>query len=103
MLEPKRLRVNVKKVKTMVKSKKASKVRKEATFPCPACRNDVGSNSILWQFCKCSWHGRCSRTISLTCSCQTWVGQEKDTRKECLGTELNGQSLEVMEKFNLSR
>ena len=49
-----------KKNKMMISSEIAGKVRKEWKFSCAVCRNVLGNNSILCQFCNCWVHERCS-------------------------------------------
>ena len=48
------------KTKTITSSENAEKVTEEGKFPCVVCRKDVGSNSILCQFCRCWLGNKCS-------------------------------------------
>ena len=43
----------------LISSENAAKVTGEGKFPCAVCKNRVGSNSILCQFCRCWVHKRC--------------------------------------------
>ena len=54
------MRVNVKKTKKIISSENGGKNAIEAKFPCVICRNNVGSNSRICQFCRCWVHGRSS-------------------------------------------
>ena len=84
----------------------AGKVTIEGKFPCAVCRKGIGSNSILCQFCKCRVHKRCSG-IRITpppprnskFKCQSCANQQVNIAEDCPGIELNGQSLEIVEKF----
>ena len=60
-LESKGSRINVKKTKKMISSENGQKVA-ENKFPCAISRKGVGSNSILWPFCRCWVHKRYSGT-----------------------------------------
>ena len=63
----KRLQVNVKKTKMMISNENAGKVTIEGKFSYSVCRKDVGSNSILCQFCKCLVHKRCKGISKFRC------------------------------------
>ena len=58
--------IRLKSVKTkMISDKNAGKVSIEEKIPCAVCRNGVGSNSILSQFCRC-WVHKISSYIRTT-------------------------------------
>ena len=50
-LEPKGLKANFNKTKMVIRSENAETVPGEGKFPCAACRNGVGSNSIPCHCC----------------------------------------------------
>ena len=68
------------------------------------CRNDEDSNFFRCQICK---YWVCKRSSSTRgrqkedddFECRTCASQETEADKNCLGIKLNGQSLEVVERF----
>ena len=65
-------------------------------------KKGVGSNYILWQFCRWWVHKkgiRGKRKKDSKFKCQTCEKQRTDTARDCPGIELNGQSLKIQEKF----
>ena len=90
----------------MISGENAGKVTIKGKFLCAVCRKDVGSNSILCQFCRCWVHKRCSGIrgklkVDSKFKCQTCMNQQMDIAEDYPGIELHGQSLEIVEKFYL--
>ena len=78
--------------------------KEEGKFLCAVCGNGGISNSNLCQFCKCQIHKRfCGIKGELKedseFEYQTCAIEETDIPEECPGIQLNGQSLEIVEKF----
>ena len=91
------MRVNVKKTKIMISRENAGKVKREGFL----VLFGIDSCSILSRFCRCWVHKRCSgirgkleEDTKFKCA-----NQQTDIAEECLGIELNGQSLEIEEEF----
>ena len=68
------------------------------------CIKGVGSDSILCQFCRCWMCEGCSGIRGSLkedskFKCQRCANQQTCIAEDCLGTELDGQSLEIMENF----
>ena len=68
------------------------------------CRKGIGSSSIFSQFCRCWVYKKCSvirGKLKKDCKfkCQTCANQQTDIGEDFSGKELNGQSLEIVEKF----
>ena len=98
------LRVNVKKTKTMISSENAGKVTTEGKFPCAFCREGVYITSMLCQFYRCQVHKRFSGIRGKLkkdskFKCQTCANKQIHIAEDCPGIEMNGQSLEIVEKF----
>ena len=71
-----------------------------ASFSWAVCRQGVGSNSILCQFCRCLLYKRCSGIRGKRRSLNVrYVRISRQTAEDCPSTELNGQSLEVVARF----
>ena len=103
-LEPKGLRLYVKKTTMIVSTANIGKIREEIKFPCAVSRRGAETNSMIWQFCKYWVHKRCSGIKGKLKEdgefrCQTYTNEQtvKAQDRTCLW--LNGQSLEILEKF----
>ena len=59
-LQSKGLWINVKKSKMMINSENAGKITKEGKFTFVVCREDASSYAILYKFCVCWVHKKCS-------------------------------------------
>ena len=95
------LRVSVKKTKIVIRSENAVQVSVEGQFPIAVCRECVGSNSILCQFCirkRCTG-SRGKLKEDSCCKFQTCANQQPDTPEDC--PDINGLSLETVKKFYL--
>ena len=69
------------------------KVTEGGKFPCDVCRNGVGSNSILCQFCRCWVHKRYSGIggklkEDSKSKCQIRANQQADIAEDCPGIEI---------------
>lgn len=96
------LRVNAKKSRIMKSENNAGKIIEEGKFSYAFC----GSNSILSQFCSCWVHKRRSSIggkvkEDITSECQTCVNQQTDLAEDSPGVESNGQSLEIVNRFDV--
>ena len=88
----------------MVSCGNAGKIAVEGKVPSAVYRKGEGINSILCQFCKCWLHSRRSGIRGKLkegskYKRQTCANQQTDIAEDCPDTELNDQSLEIMEKF----
>ena len=88
----------------IVSTANIGKVREERKFSWAISRKGAETNSIVWQFCKYWVHKRCSGIKGKLKEdgefrCHTYANEETDIAKERTCLWLNGQSLEILEKF----
>ena len=99
------LRVNVKK-EIMISTETTGKIIEKSKFPFAVCKKGVRSYSILCLFCSCWVHNGCSGIRSKlkedkNFKCQSSRNQQTDVIKAFPDIEINGQALEIVEKFYL--
>ena len=96
--------MNVLRTNMMISSEDAGKVTEKGKLPSVVYRKGVGSNSIFCQFCRCWVHKICSSIRgklkeNSKVKCLTYANQHTGMAEDFLGIELNGQCIEIVEKF----
>ena len=103
-MEVKGLRVNIGKTKVMVSRRETLPQNKTGKWPCGVCLQGVGSNSIYCTSCRCWIHGKCSGirgrlSAARNFICNRCSGNTPNTEEIPKELTLNGNSLEVVDKF----